>query len=89
MTWIRGLNNGNASDAQVVVGVTNVIWAIGKGNSFVAEPHPAMGSTPVRLVDCSIPLGAGMSVTYKTLPHNLMEFTVTLVGTCGWYVAPQ
>jgi hypothetical protein len=51
MRWYRGVNNGNANDAQVTVGgVTNVIWAIGAVNAFAATPVPNMGNTPVSLL---------------------------------------
>lgn len=78
MTWSRGVNNGDASDAQVVVGgLTNVIWAVGSGNTFTGDPHPAMGSTGVLLVNGSSWSNSALLNAGLTLYWNLVGSTFT------------
>lgn len=50
MRWSRLANNGDANDAQIsLVGVSNVVWAIGLSNAYGSVPLPPMGSTIVDL----------------------------------------
>ena len=50
MTWSRGVDNGDPNDAQIVnPGSTDVIWAVGKSNTFDST-SPAMGADSVMLI---------------------------------------
>ncbi len=85
MRWTRGVNNGDSNDAQITNSATVIIWAIGSSNVFNSA-EPKMGATALALLGCTVPLGAGMSFSYTFVTATLVEFTVTLQGTCAWYV---
>ena len=86
MSWSRGINNGNAADAQVsTVGTTNVIWAVGKGNTFDST-SPLMGNLSVQLTGCFAQLSDELSVSWMP-SGDVVTFIVMYSGT-GWYVLP-
>ena len=89
LSFSRGINNGNAADAQILTySPTNVMWAIGKGNVYNAT-HPNMDSVAVNLLSVPVYANSATLTSGLTLNWNVsgsrFDFQAVLMQL-AWYV---